>query len=204
MTYKNKGSISTTLFIIYVPFIFKMAWLKNLNIRMQSQKKKKNGKPGWNIYSSFITNTTSWLKNSDKFYIIVPSAGTDPNYVTDNRKKHKHSTWINRLQVQTHFSRGASLWCSLKRSILILKQIKYLTLAWYCSRITWPGNSGSGTEANFLIMSSSAWRPAIRSWLLWSVAAMNAMRIRSERWSTKRSSKNKNRRQKGKHFQNYV
>lgn len=174
---------------------------KHKNAKPEKKKKRMESQAGTSILVLSLILPHD-LKIVTSFILLFLQLWTDPNYVTDDRKKHKHSTWINRLQVQTHFSRGVSLWCSLKRSILILKQIKYLTLAWYCSRITWPGNSGSGTEANFLIMSSSAWRPAIRSWLLWSVAAMNAMRIRSERWSTKRSSKNKNRRQKGKHFQN--
>lgn len=62
-----------------------------------------------------------------------------------------------------------------------------LTLAWYCSRITWPGNSGSGMAEKRLMITSRVWRPASRSWSLWSVAAMNAMRTRSPRWRTRKS-----------------
>lgn len=142
------------------------------------------------------------LKIVTSFILWFLQLWTDPNYVTDKGKKTQ--AWYMNKEVTgpNAFLQGSFTLVFTQMINFNLKQIKYLTLAWYCSRITWPGNSGSGTEANFLIMSSSAWRPAIRSWLLWSVAAMNAMRIRSERWSTRRSSKNKNRRQKVKHLQN--
>ena len=66
-----------------------------------------------------------------------------------------------------------------------------LTLAWYCSRITWPGNSGSGTAANFRTTISNVWRPERRSWSLWSVAAIKAIRIKSAKCNTKKSSEEK-------------
>lgn len=65
-----------------------------------------------------------------------------------------------------------------------------LTLAWYCSRITWPGNSGSGMAENCLMITRSVWSPASRSSSLWSVAAINAMRTRSPRWRTRKSERN--------------
>lgn len=63
----------------------------------------------------------------------------------------------------------------------------FLTFAWYCSRITWPGNSGSGMAEKRLMITNRVWSPASRSWSLWSVAAMNAMRTRSPRWRTRKS-----------------
>lgn len=66
-----------------------------------------------------------------------------------------------------------------------------LTLAWYCSRITWPGNSGSGTAANFRTTISNVWSPERRSWSLWSVAAIKAIRIKSAKCNTKKSSEKK-------------
>lgn len=87
---------------------------------------------------------------------------------------YQHTNNISRWWNET-FHVNSCEWVSISR----------LTLAWYCSSMTWPGNSGSGTAANFLMMTSRACRPAIRSWLLWSVAAMKAMRIKSQRCSTR-------------------
>lgn len=69
---------------------------------------------------------------------------------------------------------------------LALEQL-FLTLAWYCSRITWPGNSGSGMFEKHLMITSRVCRPTSWSWSLWSVADMNAMRTRSPRCRTRKS-----------------
>lgn len=69
-------------------------------------------------------------------------------------------------------------------------ELLILTLAWYCSRITWPGNSGSGMAENCLMITRSVWSPASRSSSLWSVDAINAMRTRSPRWRTRKSERN--------------
>uniref|UniRef100_A0A8W7Q2K9 Uncharacterized protein n=1 Tax=Anopheles coluzzii TaxID=1518534 RepID=A0A8W7Q2K9_ANOCL len=61
------------------------------------------------------------------------------------------------------------------------------TCAWNCSSSRWPGNSGSGTCANLSMISCSVFRPSSRSWSESLVAAMNAIRIRSDRCSTRKS-----------------